>query len=46
MSDEALAHELDRWLDPSVPPGDLDGLALARLVTEEVRRVGDRKSVV
>ena len=28
----ALSLELDRWLDPSVPPGDLDGLTLARLV--------------
>ena len=37
---EALTHELDRWLDPSVPPGDLDGLVLARLVTHEVRWVG------
>jgi tryptophan 2,3-dioxygenase len=36
----ALTRELDRWLDPSVPPGDLDGLVLARLVTHEVRWVG------
>lgn len=36
----ALSLELDRWLDPSVPPGDRDGLQLARLVTHEVRWVG------
>jgi len=36
----ALTLELDLWLDPSTPPGDLDGLNLARLVTHEVRWVG------
>ena len=36
----ALNLELDRWLDPSTPPDDLDGLTLARLVTHEVRWVG------
>lgn len=37
---EALTGELDRWLDPSTPSTDLDGLTLARLVTHEVRWVG------
>ncbi len=36
----ALNGELDRWLDPAVPPNELDALLLARLVTREVRRVG------
>lgn len=36
----ALNSELDRWLDPAVPPKELDALLLARLVTREVRRVG------
>ena len=36
----ALTLELDRWRDPSLPPGDRDDLALARLVTHEVRWVG------
>ena len=36
----ALSSELDHWLDPSVPPDELDGLVLARLVTHEVRWVG------
>ena len=40
VASAALTRELDRWLDPSVPPGDLDGLTLARLVTHEVRWVG------
>src|SRR5688572_1692244 len=35
-----LSNELDHWLDPSVPPDELDGLVLARLVTHEVRWVG------
>jgi tryptophan 2,3-dioxygenase len=35
-----LSSELDHWLDPSVPPDELDGLVLARLVTHEVRWVG------
>ena len=36
---EMLAQELRRWLAP-VPPNDLRGLDLARLVTREVRWVG------
>ena len=36
----ALTLELDRWLDPSVPEGEQDGLTLARLVTHEVRWLG------
>ena len=36
----ALDRELERWLDPSVPPDDLDSLALALLVADEVRAVG------
>ena len=36
---EMLAAELRRWLVPE-PPSDLEGLALARLVTREVRWVG------
>ena len=36
----ALDRELDRWLDPTVPDADKDGLTLARLVTHEVRWVG------
>src|SRR5687767_15653326 len=36
---EMLAGELRRWLAPG-PSDDLQGLALARLVTREVRWVG------
>ncbi len=36
----SLSRELDRWLDPSVPVRERDGLVLARLVTHEVRWVG------
>ncbi len=35
-----LSSELDHWLDPTVPPDELDGLVLARLITHEVRWVG------
>jgi tryptophan 2,3-dioxygenase len=35
-----LSSELNHWLDPSVPSDELDGLVLARLVTHEVRWVG------
>lgn len=35
-----LSSELDHWLDPTVPPDELDGLVLARLVTHEIRWVG------
>lgn len=35
-----LSNELDHWLDPAVPPDELEGLVLARLVTHEVRWVG------
>ncbi|RHW25616.1 hypothetical protein D0Z08_19130 [Nocardioides immobilis] len=35
-----LSSELDHWLDPSVPPDELDSLVLARLVTHEIRWVG------
>jgi tryptophan 2,3-dioxygenase len=35
-----VSNELDHWLDPTVPPDELDGLVLARLVTHEVRWVG------
>jgi tryptophan 2,3-dioxygenase len=35
-----LSGELDHWLDPSVPPDELDSLVLARLVTHEIRWVG------
>ena len=40
VAEAALTTEIARWLDPSVPPGDLRGLDLARLVTHEVRGVG------
>jgi tryptophan 2,3-dioxygenase len=35
-----LSSELEHWLDPTVPPDELDGLVLARLVTHEARWVG------
>jgi len=35
-----LSSELEHWLDPSVPPDELDGLVLARLVNHEIRWVG------
>jgi len=35
-----LSSELDHWLDPSVPFDELHSLVLARLVTHEVRWVG------
>jgi len=35
-----LSSELDHWLDPSVPSDELHSLVLARLVTHEVRWVG------
>ncbi len=40
LAGAALTIELDRWLDPSGSPADLDGLTLARLVTHEVRWCG------
>lgn len=35
-----LSNELEHWLDPSVPPDELESLVLARLITHEVRWVG------
>ncbi|HWJ82171.1 MAG TPA: hypothetical protein VNS55_08035 [Nocardioides sp.] len=35
-----LASEIEHWLDPTVPPDELDPLVLARLVAHEVRWVG------